>query len=231
MIRLRRWRPTRTGLLFARLTAVAGMLATLGVGAVVAENRQSASAAALDRRVSEMTRAITAETGRYVDAITTVTAAAGAVPQLTATAFSQITAPIAGMRLAGATSLSYLVPATDSTVADVQRRWRARGATDLVLQPEAGKPEHIFSIFNTALDGAPRTPGTDVTASPVPTAALQLARSTAQVAISDPFLLARDRDLAPGRRQQSFILASPVFGPLDAAGNRPFRGWITMGLR
>jgi signal transduction histidine kinase/CHASE1-domain containing sensor protein len=216
----------------AALVAVLGLIASMGAGAVLAAEQRDAAGQQLDRRAMLMNEAVTSETDRYVDTLRTVAAAAGAFEPLTAAKFAQIAHPLRDMRLAGATSLAYLVPVASAEIAQTQALWRARGVPDLVLDRQATLPEHIFSVFSQPLDGrtAPRT-GIDVTQSASPTQAMREARRTVRVTVSDAYQLIIDQNLPPDQRQMSVSLTAPVYGPPDAAGQRAFRGWVLMGLR
>ena len=227
--RLRRFGAARP---LAGVVAVVGVLASwVAAGALAAGQRDHAEQQ-LTRRTSLVQAAAAAETGRYVDTLRTVAAAAGAVDTLTAAKFDQVTASLAGMRLAGASSVVYLVPADTGEVAATQAWWRGRGAAGLVLKPAPGAREHIFTIFSRALDGATvRRAGIDAGRAAAPARALATARRTGQVTVSDAYQLLIDHSLPAERRQMSFSLAAPVFGMPDGTGRRSFRGWVLMGLR
>ncbi len=231
-IRGPRWRPTRAAVLWARVTAVLGLLSTVAVGTVVAAGQQRAAEMTLQRRVDDVTSAVTTQTGRYIDTVTTVAAALGAVPKLTAAAFRQVAAPVAGMDLAGATSLTFLAPVDTASTGAEQQKWRSRGIPDLVLNPSPSSTDHIYAIFRQPLDGtAARPVGNDVAEVPELTAALRQAQQTGTVSISDPYILLRDRQLAPEQQQKAFVLAAAVQTPTHATAGRLFRGWVVMGLR
>ena len=61
------------------------------------------------------------------------------------------------MKLAGATSIAFVVPTGDEHVAAVQERWRSRGMPDLELKPY-GRGDHLFTVFRTPLDGSNAVP-------------------------------------------------------------------------
>src|SRR5204863_101435 len=105
------------------------------LGAALAAGQRANAVQVLDRRSMLIADAVAAETGRYVDAIRTFAAAAGAFEPLTAAKFVQTALPLEQMRLAGATSVSFLVAATDDQVAATQAVWRSRGTPNLVLNP------------------------------------------------------------------------------------------------
>lgn len=212
--------------------AVLGVVASLGIGVALRAQQRRGLDAVMDRRVALVAEAVASQVGRYVDTLRTAAGAVGAFETLTATKFAQIAAPVAGLHLAGVTSLVYLVETDEAHVGAVQRLWRSRGDPGLVLVPDQQSADHVFTIFTAALGGGPRVvPGTDLGRYAVPSAALSQARRSGQVAISDPYVLIRDRSLPAQRRQLSFVLTTALYGPPDADGVRPFRGWLLMGLR
>jgi signal transduction histidine kinase/CHASE1-domain containing sensor protein len=216
----------------AILVALVCVGLSAGAGALVARNQHDAAQQQLARRTTLVAEAVSSETGRYVDTLRTVAAATGAFTTLTVAKFAQATQPLEQMRLAGATSIVFLIPATDAELTSAQVLWRSRGVPDLTLVPAGSTSRHIFSVFYLPLDGktTPRS-GLDVTQAPAPTQALDEARRTGQVTISTPYQLIIDQSLPPERRQPSFSLTAPVRGPPDARGNRPFLGWVLMGVR
>ena len=221
-------RSTRLGILLAAAFVV--VVLTISVEASVTTALSAANDARLNRRVAKMVDAVTHETGRYVDTLSTIAAGLGAVPELTAAAFEQITDPAIRMKLAGATSVVYLVAIDDAHVQTEQEKWRRRGAADLVLRPDAASASHIFSIFSQPLkQTAPMATGIDVAMSAPSTIALMRSRDTHEMTLSDPYPLAPD--LAGGLPQQSFMLTAPVLGMADSSGSRRLNGWVQMGLR
>ncbi|GIJ44916.1 hypothetical protein Val02_18020 [Virgisporangium aliadipatigenens] len=208
-----------------------GVLVSVGIGFVLERRERASAAEQLDRRAAIVAETVAAEAGRYVDTLDTLAGAIGAF-ELSADAFKQVTAPLERMGLAGASSIAYLVPGTDADVPRIQQYWRGRGATDLQLRPQNGHGEHIFSIFSRSLDGQAMPPvGGDIVAIAAPTQALLEARRGARVTVSDTYRLVRDNNVPESARQMSFVLTAPVFGRTDAAGQRPFLGWVLMGLR
>ncbi|GAA3446482.1 hypothetical protein GCM10018955_59200 [Planomonospora venezuelensis] len=223
--------------LVASLVAVVGAGLSAGAGAALRTAQQHAADEAADRRMDLVREAVAAETTRYVDTLRVVAAAAGAADALTHAGFTRTVRPLEQMRLAGATSIAFMVPATDEQIPRVQELWRGRGVPDLVLDTadtrHEHEHEHIFSVFSHSLDGV-TTPaiGIDLTRAPAPAQALVEARRSGQVTVSDPYRLIRDAHLPVRQRQLSFVLTAPVYGPAPAAGTpRPFRGWMLMGLR
>ncbi|GIJ55024.1 ATP-binding protein [Virgisporangium aurantiacum] len=226
----RLWR-SRPGLITA-LVAVIGVLLSVTAWVVLEAARNRSAAAAMDRRTALVVEAVTAATGRYLDAVSTLAAAVGATDTLTTTRFAQMTAPLHKRRLPGATSVGLLVPATDEEIPTVERLWRSRGSGDLRLQPAGVGHEHAFVVLSVPLDGSTMVGlGLDGTRSPAAAAALNEARRADTAAVSDAYHLIRDLGLPPDQRQLSFVLTAPVQGPPDAEGRRPFLGWVLMGLR
>ncbi len=226
----RRW--SRSAVAATAVVAVVGLLVSTAAGVILARDERKAAEQQLQRRARLVAEALTAETRRYEDALITVAAATGAFESLTAAKFAQVTASLAELRLAGATSIAYMVPARDDEIAAVQAHWRDRGVPDLVLTPVGTGKEHIFSVLNQPLDGV-ATPryGIDATQSGPASRALTEARRTGRAAVSDPYQLIIDQQLPAAQRQMSFIVTVPVYGRGDAPGRRVFRGWVLMGLR
>ncbi|MDG6103252.1 CHASE domain-containing protein [Dactylosporangium aurantiacum] len=227
----------RAGVL-ATLVAALAAAVSVGAGVVLDRAQERELTQALDRKVSAVAAAVVHETGRYVDTLRTVAAAAGAFEPLTAGNFAQAVEPLRHMGLAGATSIAFMVPAQDGDVDRVQALWRQRGVPDLTLTPAGPGPGHIFSIFSEAFDGTTAgAVGIDVTQAETPARALWEARRSGGVTVSDTYLLIRDRGLPEDQRQKSFVLTAPVYGApgspraSDPAGVRPFLGWVLMGLR
>ncbi len=209
------------------LVALIGSAGALGVAAVLDSDQRQAADSQMTRRAELVTEAVTTETRRYVDTLQTVAAGAGAVETLDAAKFAQLTGPLRTMRISGATSLALAVPATTGQIPQVQELWRTRGAPTLELKPVGTGEDHIFTIYSEPLDGGPpAVVGTDVSQLAEPLQAFTRARDSKAVAISNTYLLLRDRNLPEGQRQLSFIITAPVFG---SAGD--FRGWVLMGLR
>jgi signal transduction histidine kinase len=218
--------------ILAGLVVAVSVVVSFGVGAVLAIGQRDAAVEELDRRAALVADAVVSETGRYVDTLRTVAAASGAFEPMTAARFAQVARSLQEMRLAGATSLVYLVPAAEDQIPAVQALWRTRGVPDLVLNAQGDRREHIFSVFSAPLDGKsePRV-GIDASQSAAPAQALNEARRSGRITVSDAYHLIIDRHLPAGQRQLSVSLAAPVYGQPDAAGERAFRGWVLMGLR
>ncbi|MBG0817714.1 CHASE domain-containing protein [Planomonospora sp. ID82291] len=217
--------------LAALLVAVPGIVLSAWVGTVLREAQQRTAEQRVDRRATLITEAVATESGRYTDALRLLAAALGSHERLTKPEFDQATGALQGMRLAGATSIALLVPATDEQIPRVQEFWRRRGVPDLVLDPRGRGGEHVFSVLSRSLDGSARTAtGIDATQAAESARALAVARRSGQVTVSDTYRLIRDRHLPPERRQLSFVLTAPVYRRVEG-GRRPFVGWVLMGVR
>ncbi|GIM96720.1 ATP-binding protein [Paractinoplanes toevensis] len=223
----------RQALLLAGLVAVIAAIATFGAAAALAAGQRDNAEQQLARRNALVVAAATAEIGRYVDTVSAVASATGAFENLTAAKFAQVTAPLAERHLAGVTSVVLVVPATDGQVAATQAKWRTRGLPELRLRPHRAVPEHLFTVFVRSLDSSTgrRQAGIDVGQAPAPAHAMQAARRSGQVTISDAYQLIIDQSLPPAQRQMSFVLAAPVYAINAVTGVRRQSGWILMGLR
>jgi PAS domain S-box-containing protein len=215
------------------LTAVVGLGLSIVMGVLLAAGQRAVGDREFARRSDLASAAVNEQTVRYIDTLRTVAAATGAFETLTATKYAQVTESLRGMRLAGATSIVFLVPATDEQVPAVQSFWRERGAPGMVLHPSTGSSEHLFTIFSTSLAPGESavTVGLDASQLPAPRAAMQAARATGQVTVSDTYELLIDQNLPANQRQLSFVLIAPVHSPPAADGSRAFRGWVLMGMR
>jgi signal transduction histidine kinase/CHASE1-domain containing sensor protein len=211
-----------------------GLAATAVVMVVLQANHRRTAAAAMDQQTMFAQRTVAAEVVRYRDAVTTVAAAAGTYERLTPAKFRGFTAPLTASALPGVTSVALIVPATTAQVPAVQRFWRERGLVDLRLAPAPGRADHMFTIFVTSLDATGSSAaGRDVAAtSPPLAAALDRARRTRGSAVSDTYVLFKDRNLPASQRQYSFTVVAPVYG-LPAAGQQrgAFKGWAVLALR
>lgn len=186
---------------------------------------------AMDQRTAVARASVIAQTGRYLDLLKTLAAGIGANPRITAAGFQSATAPFAAARLTGATSVGLVVPAGPDEVAATAALWRSRGATGLHLTPRAGPHRHMFAVLSRALNSNGATKlGTDLAASPEAAGALAQSERTGAPAVSDTYVLLRDRALPAHRQQLSFVFVAPIFEP-GPAGQGPFRGWVVLGLR
>ncbi|MEV4348176.1 ATP-binding protein [Actinoplanes sp. NPDC049596] len=214
------------------VVVVLGVLASIGAGLTLHGQQRQGFDAVMDRRAGLVAQAVTMQAARYVDTLRTTAGAISAFEELTAGKFAMTAAPLARLELAGATSLTYLVPADDRETPATQAKWRSRELPNLVLKPDRNLSRHYFAIFSERLDGTTSGGGGgDLAASAVPSAALEEARRTGDVIISAPYVLSRDRSLPEEERQSSFVLATGLWGPAREGRTRPFRGWLMMGLR
>jgi PAS domain S-box-containing protein len=216
----------RGALLFAGLVLAAG-LAVMAATAWALHRQDAASAdRIMDQRTSLAQTAVTVETRRYVDLLRAVAAGLGEASELDARTFQEGTAPLSGTGLPGAASVAYVAPVLTADVADAQARWQRLSTGSLTLDPVAGAPEHLFTIFSRTLDGgvAPAL-GLDIARAAEPSAALTEARRTGRTTVSDAYVLLRDHNLPEEQRQRSFVFAAPV----NRGG--AFAGWLVMGMR
>jgi signal transduction histidine kinase len=221
----------------AGTTAVAlvlalGLAASWQAASALRQGERDRAQAVLQRAADLSEASLRAEIDRYLDSLRTVAAALGTHTTLTYDDFAATTAPMHEAGLVGATSVAFVAAADDARVAAVQQYWRERGVANLELRPEGTGREHLFSIFSRPLDGtAPRPAGTDVSQLAEPTAALNEARRAGRPAVSDTYVLLRDRALPPDRRQLSFVLTAPAYGAPGPGGQQEFKGWVVLGLR
>ncbi|WP_229073707.1 ATP-binding protein [Actinoplanes sp. DH11] len=208
------------------LVAAAGCVVTLVVAGSLTEREEVAAGVQMDRRTTTAAQAVRSETRRYADILRTTAAAAGAQEELTAIEYGRITQPLRTMQLAGATSIGLVVPSTDDQLAAVQERWRGLGLPNLTLHPK-GHGQHAFGVVTTTLDGSPPGAGIDLMQAEAPAAALAEARRSGQVAISDTYQLLIDQTVPADRRQNSFVLAAPIF----RGSGQSFLGWLVLGVR
>jgi PAS domain S-box-containing protein len=206
--------------------AAVGCGVTFGVGAVLERHDAANGEVQMDRRSAAAAEAVRTETQRYVDTLLTTAAAAGAQEVLTRSEYAALTEPLKSMKLAGASTIAFVVPAADDRIGEVQSLWRERGAPDLVLDPY-GHGDHAFSIYLTSLDGSVLTPGLDLMRGEAPAAALAASRRSGTVAVSDTYQLLVDARKPPEERQNSFVLAAPVY----QGEQRRFLGWVLLGVR
>lgn len=219
-------------LVLTALMAVSGLGISLALGRLLALDGQRSTEREFSSRTDLVSAAVTQQAGRYVDTLHNVAEATGAFVTLTGSKYAQVTRPLANARLAGATSISFLVPATDAQIPQVRSYWRARGASGLVLSPVGSGQEHIFNIYVTPLASAGTLvrAGTDATQAPASNESLSQARRTGQLTVSRAYQFVSERNLPASQRQMSFVLTSPVYGVADALGHRAFRGWVVMAM-
>jgi diguanylate cyclase (GGDEF)-like protein len=214
-----------------RWHVVVGLAGSLAVTAAVVQAQQRHAGQLMDQHADEVTRAVTAEAGRYRDTLSDVAAAVGAQSDFTAGDFTEITSRLTRQRLPGATGVAFAVAAGDNQVAGVEAAWRANGASGLTLTAGGAAREHMFLIFSRSLDGIPTSPGLDLSQAPQPADALRTARTSRQVTASHTYILLKDRALPAAEQQMSFVLAVPIYGGLGTPDAGRFRGWMVMAMR
>ncbi|MFI5844911.1 ATP-binding protein [Catenuloplanes sp. NPDC051500] len=216
----------RGALLAAGTVLVAGLSVMAATAWALHRQDEASADRIMDQRTSLAQNAVTAQTRRYVDLLRAVAAGLGEASELDSRTFQDGTAPLSGSGLPGAVSVAYVAPVLTADVADAQARWQRLSAGPLTLDPVAGAPEHLFTIFSRTLDGgaAPML-GLDVARAAEPSAALTEARRTGRTTISDAYVLLRDHHLPEAQRQRSFVFATPV----NRGG--AFAGWLVMGMR
>ncbi|MCO8269382.1 CHASE domain-containing protein [Actinoplanes sp. TRM 88003] len=215
------------------LAAVLVGLASTGLAVATArQTGESRMRQSLAQRTEMVAQGVAAEVSRYSSALTDIAAAVGAQADLEAKEFTAITAPIGWTGWTAASGVSFVVATDSAQISQVQARWRANGATDLVLRPAAPSGEHLFAVLSVSATHGPASGGLDLTAASEPAEALRLARDTHSVVASRPYRLLRDRGLPPAQQQLSTVLAAPVY---TKSTPRPeleqFRGWVTLSLR
>ncbi|MEU4623853.1 ATP-binding protein [Actinoplanes sp. NPDC023801] len=219
-----------TGPLLSVLVLVAGLVATaLSAAALYSAQRDTATREMTQRHEMAL-RAIRSETERYHRLLTTLAAGLVNDPELTWEDWDGATGPLADARLIGAGSVAYVVPVRTEDVTAAERLWRARGAT-VTFHPDPRLDEHYFGVFLRYLDETEPTAlsGADRAANDLLADTLRKARENRDMAVSDAYVLDRDRrDVPVAEQQKSFILAVPIW----TRENTPqFRGWVTSSLR
>jgi diguanylate cyclase (GGDEF)-like protein len=208
-----------------------GLVCTVGASAAVGSVQERHTGELMNRYASDAERAVETRTDGYENVLDDLARAVGAQSDMSADDFAAITSQLSRQRLPGATGVSFIVPARESQVTEVQRYWREKGASDLVLAPVAGAEEHLFGVLSRRLDGTSSISGRDLSQAVEPTEALRAARAGGQVSASRTYVLLRDRALPAAEQQLSFVLAAPVKGGLGTPDEGVFRGWVMMGMR
>jgi PAS domain S-box-containing protein len=221
---------SRHALTWTVLALVVGLSASLLAAATMRRWEQDDDAALLERRVALAAAAVTAELRRYEDTVTQLAASMGTHQDFRAADFQGISRPLADARLSGASGVAFIVPATDGQVRAVQSYWRGQGAT-ITLAPIGRDREHFFPVITHTLDGAPSPTGLDLTQSWELTQALQEARRTHRVTVSDTYVLLKDRALPRAQQQNSFVMVSPIYTTPPPGAQPGFRGWVLLELR
>ncbi|MBU2664763.1 diguanylate cyclase [Actinoplanes bogorensis] len=222
----RRW----TGTLL--VVAVLGMGAAVTAGAydVVEHGEDRYAGQVMDRYADDLSAAVTDRAGRYGETVTDLAAAVGAQSDLRGDDFTRITATLDAVRLPGAASIDFIVPATTAQVPALQRHWRGQGDRGLTLKPAPGQDMHEFVIFEHPFDGVDIA-GADLAQRPAASEAVRIARQSGRLAISPAFQLIRDDNLEAAQRQTSVTFAGPVYSGLGSDAPDVFQGWIVMPVR
>jgi signal transduction histidine kinase len=211
------------------LVLIAGLIVITAVYTQLRASQRENAELVMDQRTTVARAAVQTETERYRSLIEATAAGIATDERLTWEDFDAATAPLASAGLAGASSLAYVVPTGTAGIPATQRLWRERGAEGLVLKPAAQTGEHYFTVFSRLLNTAGQPlDGVDLASSPEATAALGNARRISQPAVSDTYVLLRDRNLPAAQQQHSFVFAAPLW---TRAAEPAFRGWIVLGLR
>ena len=227
------WARRFVGPLLAATVLAVGLAATMLTAVALRAGQRESADRVMDQRTAAARAAVADEAGRYRNLLQAVAAGLGTNARLTAADFAAATVPLADAGLLGATSVAYVVPARTEAVAETQALWRERGATGLELAPSPHHAEHYFSIFQRGLTaGDPARTGTDLAPSEEGSAALAESRRTGRAAVSDTYVLLRDRGIPTDHQQLSFLFAAPVYAPAAPPEPVPrFLGWVAMGLR
>ena len=208
-----------------------GLLGSWALFMAVKSQEKAHASAAMDQRVEVIDSAVTAEVRRYVETSSDLAASIGAQSDLSASDFTAVNSTLNRYRLPGISGTSLVMSATTGEIPELQREWRARGNSQLVLTPVQADFEHLFVVLNNPLDGTPAETGRDLSQALEPTDAMRTARSYGQVTASATYVLLKDRDLPTSQQQQSFVLAAPVVGGVGTANEGVFQGWLLMGMR
>ncbi|MFI5935527.1 ATP-binding protein [Actinoplanes sp. NPDC051494] len=218
------WQGRFVGPLLAANVLVVGLTATLLTVGALKEDQRAAADRVMEQRTAVARAAVETEIGRYRDLMLAVAAGLGTNTRLTAGDFAAATAPLDRAALPGATSVAFVVAAGPDGFAATQRLWRERGVPALTLAPRGTHAEHYFSIFQRSLNASgPSYPGLDVAESPEASAALVAARATGDPAVSDAYVLLRDRGIPEAEQQLSFLFVTPMAMPGAT-------GWLALGL-
>ncbi|WP_035855506.1 sensor domain-containing diguanylate cyclase [Cryptosporangium arvum] len=224
-----RWR--RSGLLLVGAVLLGGGAVTAAAYDVVNSGEERYSAQVMTRYADELAVAVSDRVVRYGETLHDLAAAVGAQTDLRGDDFARITAGLDNSRLAGAASISFIVPATTAEIPAVQAYWRARGSPDLALNPTPRTAEHAFVVLERIFDNSATIVGVDLAQRPQPTEALRVARANGALAISPAFTLLRDEGIPALSRQPSVAFAVPVYTGLGSTGPHVFEGWIVMPVR
>ncbi|MFC4063490.1 ATP-binding protein [Actinoplanes subglobosus] len=216
--------------LLAGVVAILGLTATWTTASSLRAQQQLNIDLTMDGRTRIVLEAARTESTRFSELLATVAASLSTREAMTITDFRAATDPLAAARLSGAASVSFVVPSTAQQLPEVQRLWRTRGPADLVLRPVPGDDDQLAPIFTRRLDnsGYVRSGSVNLPVASEPGAALQAARDTNLVTVSDTYVLAADRARPAAEQQLSFVFAAPIREP---DGARRFRGWLVLAMR
>jgi len=221
--------PPSGGIALTLAVLLSGVVATALIVVALRDGQRGNAGRVMDQRTAVALAAVRTEAERYRDLLEATAAGISTDTHFTWDDFDVATAPLAGAGLAGVASVAYVVPSGTDGIAATQSLWRRRGAEGLTLRPAGPAGPHYFTIFSRVLgrDGEPLD-GLDLRASSEASAALINARQSGQPAVSDTYVLLRDRNLPAARRQHSFVFAAPIWtrAPLPE-----FRGWLVLGMR
>ncbi|MFG1922731.1 diguanylate cyclase domain-containing protein [Cryptosporangium sp. NPDC048952] len=223
------WR--RSGLALVAAVLIIGGVVTTAVYDVVDTGEERYTGQVMNRYADELSTAVSDRVIRYGETLHDLAAAVGAQSDLSSDDFARITAGLDNSRLAGAASVNFIVPATTAQVPGVQAYWRKRGASALTLRPAPRKSEHAFIVIEHVLDNSNGVIGADLMQRAQPAEALETARANGALAISPAYTLLRDQGLPARERQQSVLLAVPVYTGLGTTSRHVFAGWIVMPVR
>ena len=224
-------RRTLSGVALVLLVFLAGGLTTATAAVLEHRSQQRLATRMMDHHVDRLAEVMTDEMGHYRDALTDLAAGIGAQEFLSATDFDALTATMTSRRLPGASGVSFVAPALDPQVDDVEAYWRERGAAGLMLYRSGTGTEHKFVVFTRTFTAAPLPPGRDLSQLPHVDETLRLARATGGFAAGNSYLLLRDRKLPAAHRHRSMMLAAPVFGQPGSDQAYDTIGWVTMSVR
>ncbi|SHM51929.1 sensor histidine kinase [Cryptosporangium aurantiacum] len=212
------------------VVGVVGLSVALLITGVLHQAEQRRAVALLDRQATEIEAAVTAESNRYVDTLTDLTAAIGAQTSLTPADFAAIMSGLSAERLYGASAVSLVMPSAGAELPDLAEEWNPDERAD-ALVPDLLALPHRFVVLNRTLDGSAARIGRDAAAIAPAREAMDLAVQRGQPTASRTYVLSKDVELVPAaQRQLSFVVTAPVRSAGNA-GDGELRGWLVMGLR
>jgi signal transduction histidine kinase len=217
------------GPVLALAVLVVGIAATAGIVIALRADQRDNAEQVMDQRTAVALAAVQTEAERYRALLQATAAGISTDDSFTWDDFDVVTAPLATADLVGASSVAYVVPSRTQQIAATQALWRSRGADGLTLRPTGPAGMHYFTVFTRMLnEDSEALDGLDVRGSPEASAALSYAQQIGQPAVSDTYVLLRDRNLPAAQQQHSFVFAAPIW---TRAPIPQFRGWIVLGMR